>query len=71
MTSYYEFREGVKPVGDVVEFKPTETTCEHADASTIVEKLEMTDEMKAEFIKAGYTFPEEEPDEDASPDAGA
>lgn len=71
MTSYFEFREGRKPVGDVLEFKPVESTVVHADASTIVEKLEMTAEMKAEFEAAGYTFPEEELNEDASANAGA
>ena len=57
MTTYFEFNEGRKPMGDVVEFKrPDKREIEHVDSSTIVEKLELTDELKAEFEKAGYTF---------------
>lgn len=58
--SYFEYREGRQPVGDVLEFKPTESSVVHADASTIVEKLEMTPELQAEFERLGYTFDKEE-----------
>ena len=59
MTSWYEFLEGKKPMGDVVDFKPTSRRVEHVDSSTIVEKLELTPELKAEFEAMGYTFDEE------------
>lgn len=61
MTSYFEFNEGRKAMGDVVEFKrppKDEPVIEHVDSSTIVERLELTDEMRAEFEAAGYTIEE-------------
>lgn len=48
-------------MGDVLEFKHpphNEPMIEHVDSSTIVERLEMTDEMKAAFEAAGYTIEE-------------
>jgi len=59
MTSYFEFNEGRKPVGDVIEFKKPHDApvIEHVDASTIVEKLDLTPEMQKEFEALGYTFP--------------
>ena len=49
-------------MGDVLEFKrppKDEPEIEHVDSSTIVERIELTDEMKVEFEKAGYNFPED------------
>jgi len=47
-------------MGDVLEFKiPDEPVIEHVDSSTIVERLKMTPELKAEFEAAGYTVEEE------------
>lgn len=40
---------------NVIEFKPREkTSIEHVDSSTIVERLEMTDELKQLFEEQGY-----------------
>ena len=48
-------------MGDVIEFKcPEEPIIEHVDSSTIVERLELTPEMRAEFEAAGYTFEDED-----------
>ena len=50
-------------MGDVLEFnRPPkhEPVIEHVDSSTIVEKIELTDEIKAEFEALGYTFEEKE-----------
>ncbi len=48
-------------MGDVIEFKqPKQDAWPVVDESTtIVEKLEMTSEMKAEFEELGYTFDNE------------
>jgi len=59
MTTWYEFLEGRKPMGDVVEFDPSKRDVQHVDSTTIVEKIELTPELKAEFEKQGYTFEEE------------
>ena len=45
-------------MGDVIEFDPSKRNIEHVDSTTIVEKIEMTPEMKAEFEKHGYVIPE-------------
>ena len=45
-------------MGDVLDFKLPKRRIEHVDASTIVEKIELTDELKAEFEAMGYTFEE-------------
>lgn len=62
MTSWFEYLENQgedKTVGEVVPFKKDpELTIEHADASTIVERLELTPELREEFEKAGYSFEE-------------
>jgi hypothetical protein len=62
MTSYFEYHEGKAAMGDVVEFKPPaqQPVFEHIDATTIVEKIELTDEMKAQFEALGYTFGEDD-----------
>ena len=40
-------------MGDVIEFRPDpKVTVEHADASTIVERTEWTDEIRAKFERA-------------------
>mgnify|MGYP001822239221 CR=1 len=49
-------------MGDVLEFRPAEREIEHVDSSTIVEKLELTPELRAEFEAAGYTI-EDDPDD--------
>jgi hypothetical protein len=63
MTSYFEFNErkrGGIPMGDVIEFKqPDNRQIEHIDSSTIVERLELTPELRAEFEAAGYTIDED------------
>lgn len=47
-------------MGDVIPFKrPDKRQIEHVDSTTIVEKLEMTPELKAEFEAAGYTVEDE------------
>lgn len=58
--NYFEYMRKEKAMGDVVEFKRPERDIEHVDASTIVEKIELTPELKAEFEKQGYTFEEDE-----------
>jgi len=60
MSTWYEYLQGRKPVGDVIEFDPDKRSIEHVDSTTIVEKLEMTPELKAEFEKQGYIIPEED-----------
>ena len=46
-------------MGDVIPFeKPTKREIEHVDSSTIVEKVEMTDELKKAFEDAGYDVEE-------------
>ena len=47
-------------MGDVVEFTRSDREIEHVDASTIVEKLELTPELKRQFEAMGYTFGDEE-----------
>jgi hypothetical protein len=42
-------------MGDVIEFDQSKRKIEHVDSTTIVERLEMTPELKAEFEAAGYT----------------
>lgn len=59
MTTWFEYQEGRKEMGDVLEFKPSDRQIEHVDSSTIVEKLELTPELRAEFEAAGYTIDEE------------
>jgi len=61
MTTWFEFLEGRKPMGDVLEFVRPDRDVQHVDSSTIVEKIELTPELKAEFEKQGYTFEEEAP----------
>ena len=48
-------------MGEVIEFKLPDDApeIEHVDSSTIVEKLELTPELRAEFEAAGYTIDEE------------
>jgi len=61
MTTYFDFVGGNKPMGDVIEFKkPDNRQIEHVDSSTIVERLELTPELRAEFEAAGYTIEGEE-----------
>lgn len=55
MTTYFDYNAGVNEMGDVIPFVRPDRKIEHVDATTIVERIEMTDEMKAEFEKAGYT----------------
>ncbi len=44
-------------IGDVLEFKrPGKREIEHVDSSMIVERLEFTPVLKAEFEAQGYTF---------------
>jgi len=45
-------------MGDVVEFTRSDREIEHVDSSTIVEKLELTPELRKEFEAMGYTFDE-------------
>lgn len=49
-------------MGDVIEFKthPDAPDIEHVDSSTIVERLELTPELRAEFEAAGYTIEEDD-----------
>ena len=49
-------------MGDVLEFVRPERDVQHVDASTIVEKIEMTPELRAEFEKAGYTVEDKKDD---------
>jgi len=58
MTTWFEFLEGRKPMGDVLEFVRPDREIEHVDSSTIVEKLELTPELRKEFEAMGYTFDE-------------
>jgi hypothetical protein len=63
MTNYFEFmqrKQGETIMGEVINFEPPHREIEHVDSSTIVEKLELTPELRAEFEKAGYTFDDEE-----------
>lgn len=60
MTTWFEFLERRKPMGDVIEFKPSDRQIEHVDSTTIVERIELTPELKAEFEAMGYTFEEDE-----------
>lgn len=46
-------------MGDVLEFKKPDRQIEHVDSSTIVEKIEMTPELKKAFEEAGYDVPED------------
>lgn len=57
---WFEFRQGRKEMGDVIEFELSKRNVQHVDSSTIVEALEMTPELQAEFEKAGYTFEDAE-----------
>lgn len=58
--TWFDFITGREPMGDVLEFKkPDNRQIEHVDSTTIVEKIELTDEMKAEFEALGYTFEDE------------
>ena len=61
MTTWFEYNERKEPMGDVLEFKQPEKErdIQHVDASTIVEKIELTAEMQTEFEKMGYTFEED------------
>ena len=54
-------------MGNVLEFIRKQPE-EDPEPSTIVEKLELTDELRAEFEAAGYTIEEDsyEDEEDAS-----
>lgn len=52
MTSWFEYNERRKPVGDVIDFKPGPVTVEHVDASTIVERIEWDDDIKRKFEEA-------------------
>ena len=48
---------------NVIEFKPkAKTSIEHVDSSTIVERLEMTDELKQLFEEQGYQIDENRKD---------
>jgi len=51
-------------MGDVVEFKKSRRDIQHVDSSTIVEKIEMTPELKKEFEELGYTVDKETRNED-------
>jgi hypothetical protein len=66
MTSYFEYIEGRANMGDIVDFKQPEDhdIVEHVDASTIVERIKLTPELKAEFEKHGYTIEEDYNHED-------
>ena len=46
-------------MGDVIEFDQSKRRIEHVDSSTIVERLELTPELQAEFEAQGYTFENE------------
>lgn len=45
-------------MGDVIPFVKPDRQIEHVDSTTIVERIEWTDEMQAAFEKLGYTFEE-------------
>lgn len=60
MMTWFEFLDGRKTMGDVIPFEKPERQIEHVDSSTIVERLELTEEMKEEFRKQGYTFEEDD-----------
>ena len=49
-------------MGDVIPFKKPDRDIEHVDSTTIVEKIELTDEMRAEFEEAGFTFDDDPKD---------
>lgn len=66
MTDYFDYMAGRKPMGDVVPFEKPKRKIEHVDSSTIVEKLELTPELRKEFEKQGYTF-----DDDPEPPEAA
>lgn len=54
MTTYFEYNEGREPMGDVIPFEKPKwrRQIEHVDASTIVERTEWTDEIRAKFERA-------------------
>lgn len=56
MTTYFEYNEGRKPMGDVIPFEKPEREIEHIDSTTMVEKIEMTPELKKAFEDAGYNM---------------
>ena len=57
MTDYFDYISGVTAMDNVVEFKrPDKREIEHCDSTTIVERMEMTTEMKQAFEDAGYTI---------------
>lgn len=56
--TYFEHNAGVKEMGDVIPFVKPDRQIEHVDSTTIVERIEWTDEMQAAFEKLGYTFEE-------------
>jgi hypothetical protein len=60
MTTWFEYNRREPIMGDVLQFRPKtiedELVIEHVDSTTIVERMEMTDEMKAAFEAAGYTI---------------
>lgn len=60
MTTWFDYVRQEKAMGDVIEFEPGKRQIEHVDSTTIVERIEFTPELKAEFETMGYTIKEEE-----------
>lgn len=58
MKSYFEHNHGTSEYDNVIPFEKPDKKIEHVDSTTIVERMEMTDEIKAEFEKNGYTIEE-------------
>jgi hypothetical protein len=52
--SYFDFQRPKAKPSNTVDFTPTKSTIEHVDATSIVERIEWTDEMKVLFKDAGY-----------------
>lgn len=70
MDDFFSYRRKEKTVGDVLEFRQgkADRKVEHVDSSTIVEKLELTAELRAEFEAQGYSFEEYDNREDRETD---
>ena len=49
---------------NVIDFRvqKEDRVIEHADSTTVVEKIDLTAELKAEFEKQGYTFDDDAPE---------
>lgn len=57
MTTYFQHNERSRPVADVIEFK-LDDTFECLVSGYLVQPDEMTDEIRAVFVEAGYFIEE-------------